>query len=358
MADYSLSPAGEHTSLRAATVSRRKLAAGAAALLATPFLAACSDDEDGKDGNKGQGKGKPDAVTFLTALGFTGRESYALVGKAKGFFEEENIDLKVQPGAAGDNNVKMLSTGQAQFTVIDYSGSLVRAGKGQFSDFRIIGVMQQKTTIALMSKQSTGIKSPRDLIGKKVAHPTGSVIKTLFPTYAKLAGLDQEQTKAVNFVDGNGPALPAMLASGAVDAIGQFVPAMPTVQRALKKEPVNVLAYSEYMSDLYGNVLVSRNDLDADLKRRFTKALNRSLHYAVEHPEEAGKLIHEAAKTTPAEGAAKELELLKSYVGNPQGNKEMVARGIALLYSVGLIPDTIEPEEFFDFSVADSIANS
>jgi NitT/TauT family transport system substrate-binding protein len=298
------------------------------------------------------GAGAADEVTFLTALGQTGREGYAYVADAKGYFRDENITVTVKPGQAGEYNLQLLRGGQAQFAAIDYSGAVVRAGTGRFDDVRAVAVLQQKTTVALMALESSGIRTPRDLAGKTVAQPAGAVTKTLFPAYARLAGLDQTQINSVTWVDAPGNQLPPMLAARRVDAIGQFAPAAPTVSAVAKGAAVTVLAYGDYMSDLYGNVVVARTGTDPDLQRRFTRALFRGLRYAVDNPDEAGQIIHRAAPTTTAEGAAAELRLLKPYVGSPKATAELVARSVALMEGIGMIPAAVPPDRVFDFSVA------
>jgi NitT/TauT family transport system substrate-binding protein len=291
-----------------------------------------------------------DEVTFVTGLGQNGREAAPYVADAKGFFADEHIKVTIKPGQTGDYNLQALRSGRAQFTSIDYSGAVVRAGTGKFEDVRCIAVLQQKTIIALMALASSGIRTPRDLVGKTVGQPPGAVTKTLWPAYAKLAGLDQAQIASVKWVDAGG--LPALLATHKVDAIGQFVPAQPTVSTAAKGAAVNVLAYGDYMSDLYGAVLVTRTSTDPDLQRRFVKAITRGLRYAVDHPDEAGQILHAAAPGTAAAGAAAELRLLQPYVGSPQATPELVARSVALLQGIGMIPGPIPPEKVFDFAVA------
>jgi NitT/TauT family transport system substrate-binding protein len=301
------------------------------------------------------GDAKPrvvDQVTFVTGLGQTGREAAPYVADAKGFFADERIKVAIKPGQAGDFNLQVLRGGQAQFVVVDYAGAVVRAGTGKFEGVRCIAVLQPKTTIALMALRSSGIRTPRDLPGKTVGVATGAVPKTLFPAYARLAGLDAAQIQAVKFVDVSGNQLAGLLAAGKVDAIGQFVPGEPTVRAAAKGAPITVLPYGNFMTDLYGNVVVTRTNVDPDLQRRFVRALARGLRYAVDNPDEAGQILHAAAPTTPAVAAAAELRLLKGYVGPPQASPEMVARSVALLQGIGLIPGPVSPEKVFDFAAA------
>jgi NitT/TauT family transport system substrate-binding protein len=319
-----------------------------ACLAATTMTSGGCTGTGGGDANAGV----VDQVTYVTGLGLTGREGAPFVADAKGFFAEEHIKVTVRSGQAGDYNLQALRAGQAQFVVVDYAGAVVRAGTGKFDGLRCIAVLQQKTIIALMTLESSGIRSPRDLPGRTVGAAAGSVPKTLFPAYARLAGLDPAQIRRVKWVDVAGNQLPSLLAARKVDAIGQFVPAAPTVSAAARGAAVTVLPYGDYMSDLYGNVVVTRTGTDPALQRRFTRALLRGLRYAVDHPEEAGQIIHAAAPTTPAEGAAAELRLLKPYVGSPQASPELVARSSALLQGIGMIPGPVAPETVFDFTVA------
>jgi NitT/TauT family transport system substrate-binding protein len=310
----------------------------------------------GCSGSEPQGQ-SVDQVTYVTGLGQTGREGFVYVAEAKGFFADEHIKVAVKPGQAGEFNLQQLRGGQAQFVAIEYAGAVDRAAKGQFDGLRCIEVLHAKTTAALMTLASSGIASVRDLPGKTVAQAPGSVVKTVFPAYAKIAGLDQAQINAVKWRDAPGTQLPQLLAAGRVDAVGQFAAALPTVSAAAKGKQVNVLAYGDVMGDLYGNVVVTRTDTDADLQRRFVRALARGLRYAVDNPEESGKIINAAVPTTPADNATAELRLLKPYLGSPRATPELVARSIALLQGIGQIqiPSTgLAPEQIFDFAVASS----
>src|SRR6266511_3457897 len=148
-----------------------------------------------------------DKITYLTAFGSFGREGYAWVARDKGFFAEAGLEVDIKPGAAGDLNLKTLAAGQAQFTVIDYSGALVRAGNGSFGDFRCVAALTSRTLIALMSLAGYGIQAPADLKGKTIGQAQGAVIKTLFPAYARLAGVDPDTVKWLEFTPQELPAL-------------------------------------------------------------------------------------------------------------------------------------------------------
>jgi NitT/TauT family transport system substrate-binding protein len=334
-------------------VSRRTALMTAAAVATTPIgVTACGG---GKPSTGAKPPDRPDKVGYVTAFGTFGREAYAWVAKDKGYFAEAGIEVTIVPGSAGETNLNILRAGRADFAVIDYSGALVRAGTGKFRDMRCVAALGDQTQVALMGMADRGIRNPADLAGRKIGQVAGAVPKTLFPAYARLAGFDPSH---VQWLEGFSAAqLPAVLAAGRVDAIGQFPPGLPGVQAAVGKRPVTVLPYSHYLSDLYGNVLVASTALlarDPGLVTRFTGALVKGLTYAVGHPDEAGRIMHRYVSTTRAETAAAELAILGQYVsastgGRPAGfDKTKVARGIALIQSLGLIPASFDPGDVVD----------
>jgi NitT/TauT family transport system substrate-binding protein len=326
----------------------------AVCLAAVLLASGCGDGDEESQ----RADGVRDKVTYVTGLGTFGRESYAWVAREKGFFAEQGIDVEIKPGAAGDVNLRLVEAGHAQFAVIDYAGAVDRAGNGQFGKFRLVAGLNTQTLIAVMSVSGRGIATPRDLEGKTVGVAHGAVPGTLFPLYASLAGIDHRKVKIVGM---DKSVLISSLASGKVDAIGQFVTGQPSVVAAAKGRQVVVLPYSNYLTDLYGNALVTTANLaavDPDLVRRFTTALLKGLAYAVDHPEEAGQILHKAVPAQDAKTAAAEVALLKSYVGAREGlplgtfSRERVARGIAVMQSGGQIPlNGLVPDDFVDFSV-------
>lgn len=299
-------------------------------------------------------------VVYVTGLQAFGREGYAWVAREKGFFREVGIDVEIQLGSAGDKNLTLVASGKAQFAVIDFAGAVVRAGNGEFGGFRLIGAVSQHTLTGIMTLAGGGINTPSDLVGKRVAVPAGSVLKTLFPAYATVAGFDSRRVQMIEQAPGH---LPGLLATGRVDAIGQFVVGVPSVQRAAGGRPIKVLPYSDYLGDLYGNAVVISTSLltdNPDLARRFTGALLKGLQYSIDHPLEAGQIMHRAVPATDAGVAAAELDLMGRYSRNPGGpigafDEGRVARSAAALASVGLIPPIADPPAFprsmVDFTV-------
>ncbi len=338
---------------------RRFVRTLAATSLAMTVAAAagCSGDADSPTSASG-GAQKPEQVTYLTSFGTFGRDAYAYVAKEKGFFRDAGFEVDIKPGNGTGDNIKMIVSGQAHYTPIDMTGGILQMGKGDAKDFTAVAGIQQRTMAAIVTLEGNGISRPQDLEGKKIADTAGSVVQNLFPTYAKLANVDAGK---VSWVNGTAQTLMGTLASGSVDGIGQFVVGKPTVETVAKGRKAVVLPYSDVLTDLYGNVLITSTanaTKNPEQVKKFTAALLKGLDYAINNPDEAGEILKKYVPTAiPAAGAA-ELKLMAAYVrsansGVPVGalDSERVARSIAILQGAGSSPAGMTPDKIISFDL-------
>lgn len=319
-------------------ISRRALL-GAAAAAPVASLLGCSDDEPALSND-----GPPDKVTYVTALAHFGREAYAHLAVQSGIFAELNLDVTIEPGSGGPPNHAALVSGAAQFASVDSSGALQRHANGG-DEFQIISAVQQLPLSAIVTLEGNGINQPQDLEGKVIGGLAGSVIEDMFPAYAQLAGFDHTTVEFVHF---EAPALPQMLASGQVDAIGLFLVGAPSVA-AVAGRPTVTLAYGEVLTDVYGAVHVTTRELvesNPDLVRRFNTGLLRGLKAAIADPAAAARALKEMVPATDEAAAAAEIELMAPYVtaelspNDPIGTLvgSRVARAVGVLQSIDYVP--------------------
>jgi NitT/TauT family transport system substrate-binding protein len=74
----------------------------------------------------------------------------------------------------------------------------------------------------------------------------------------------------------------------------------------------------------------------------------------MDHPQEAGEILHKAAPTMDAATAAAELRVMQPYVGQAAAgafDPARVAASIALVQRFGLIRQSIPPEQVVNFDV-------
>jgi NitT/TauT family transport system substrate-binding protein len=295
-------------------------------------------------------------VNYSTGFATFGREAYVWVAIEKGYFRDAGIEVTVTPGNGTGENLKLLTAGKVDFTPVDFTGLLIQVGTGKVQGVTGIAAIQQRTLACVMTLENKGISTPKDLEGKTIADPAGSTIGLMFPTYAKLAGIDASKVKFVNVA---APQLPQQLAAGVVDGIGQFVVGIPTIEKAAAGHKAAVLPFSNYITDVYGNMLVTSTKLaqqKPDLAKKFTAALMKGLQYAIDNPAEAGQILHKYITTQDAAVAAGELTLMKQYVsvsGAGAGSLEQgrVARSIALMQGANAIPSGLTPNQLVNFDL-------
>jgi NitT/TauT family transport system substrate-binding protein len=332
----------------------RRLGIGVTALALVAAGGCGSDDGDG--GGGGDDAASIEKVTYLTGVGIQGREAYVYVAQEKGYFREAGFEVDVKPGSGTVANLKLLEGEQADFAVLDITGALIEYGKGTFKDFTIISAIQQRNLACLMALEGSGVASPKDLEGKKIAYIPGGVVRTLFDTYANLAGFDP---KTVTWVTMPPQQMPAGLASKKIDVATQFVVGKGFVESVAKGRKAVVLPYSDYLVDLYGNGVAVTNKTakdDPDRVRRFNEALLKGLAYAVDNPQEAGTIYAKYQKAQPPKAAGGEMALMAPYVksdasGGQVGalDQSRVARNIAILQGAGTIPTSFRPDEVVSF---------
>jgi NitT/TauT family transport system substrate-binding protein len=337
------------------TLTRRSALVAALGAVTAAATAACSDDSTDPT-PASSGNGSLDKINYVTSFGTFGREAYAYVAKTKGFFAEAGLDVSIKPGNGSGDNIKLLAGGQADMVVVDFAALAIAVGKGTVTGLTAFAAVLQRSLAGIMSLNDYGITSPKDLEGKKIGDPSGSIIGTLFPTYAKLADIDATK---VNFVSLQAKDLPAALATHSVDAIGQFAVGKPTIEAAAGGKTAVSLSYSEYLTDLYGNTVLTSDKLakeKPDLVKRFRDALMKGLTYTIENPDEAGQILAGEVPTAKAQVAAAELKIMASFVrgaGATVGalEQDRVARALAILSGSGTIPTGLKSEQIVSFDL-------
>lgn len=319
--------------------SRRQVLAAFAAS-ATAGLAACSSGSKEPAANE-----QPlEKVTYLTGYGEVPREQYARVALGKGHFKEVGIDVDIKPGQPSDYNVKLLAGGQAQFASIDFVSAITNSTA--YKDYRIIAAIQDKTLIAVVTLADNKITKPSDLVGKTLASGgEKAASRTIFPAYARLAQVDPNSIKwQVSTPD----AIAGLLATGKVDAITQYLIDQPSTKVAAGGRELVGMPYSDYLTDLYGTVVVASTKIiqeKPDLVRNFATAIMKGTRYAVDNPEEAGKIMNQQVKTTDPKAAAEVMTMMKPYVKAGAVEEDRVMRGIALLESLQLVKPGLTPDK-------------
>lgn len=253
----------------------RARSGGALALTLLTTLAAtgCS----GSDDSGGQ-------VSLMLDVAVLPKHAPFYAAKAEGFFEEEDIDLKIQPGSGSGNTVSAVDTGRVDFGWADFGVTVVNQGKGVH--VRQINLVRGSSAYSTIALPDSGIETWEDLKGKTVATEGNGAMTYMLPAALNAAGLAKEDVKVVN-VTGESK-IPGLLAKKWDANLALFVSDAP-VLKAEGVDPV-VLKWADIGLQFYGNgIIASEETIEkrSDLATRFNEALQKGFLWSCAHPEEA-----------------------------------------------------------------------
>jgi len=227
------------------------------------------------------------------------------LGKKKGFFLRENIDLTLDTAAGGANIIPAVAGGQYQFGFSNAPSVLI----AQTNGVPIKAIAPGNATTGKPGADFNGlvvkdpsITRPSQLAGKKVAANTLKAIVEL--SIRELVAKDGGNGNSVNVVPIGFPDMVAALDSNQVDAIFAVEPAL-SAAKAKGWHVIGDLAVIDpkmtvalYFTSTH--LTVSNPTLVA----RFTAAMAKSLEYASAHPDEVRDIVG-TYTTVPPEVRAK-----------------------------------------------------
>jgi NitT/TauT family transport system substrate-binding protein len=255
-------------------------------------------------------------INYATSFGNFGRDAYAYVAAAKGYFKQAGFDVSITAGNGSEDNMKLIAAGKIDYAPIDFTAAVVGRANDNLP-VKVVSLVHQKTLSAEFAVAGGSIKTAKDLAGKKIGDFPGSTTEVMFPLFAKKIGI---APNSVTFVPANPQAEPALLAAGKLDAVGQFTVGVPLYEAVTHKQ-ILVFPYARYFPDLMGiGIAASDKKIKSDPAqvKAFVTALNKGLAYSLAHPAEAGAIMHKAVPLTDPKIAAAELRIMKHYVVTAQ----------------------------------------
>lgn len=205
------------------------------------------------------------------------------MAQEKGYFAEQGLKVEFYYAAAADI-VKNVAAGNVEFGFPN--ADAVVAAKAQGIPVKVVHTTYQEGLGAIIFKSDSGIKTPADLKGKKVAVTSlGSANYFQLVAALKDSGLTADDIKVE--VIGTGAILNA-LTSGKVDAI--VFSKLRTIELNNSGFKVSEIPCDQFLPS-FGNVLVAGDKLIStkpEVVNGFRKALTKGIQYIIDnHVEEA-----------------------------------------------------------------------
>jgi NitT/TauT family transport system substrate-binding protein len=233
------------------------------------------------------------------------------VAEKKGYFASAGIRIKYNYGFEVDG-AKLVGAGQSEFAML--GGDQVIQARVQNVPLVYVASYYNAFPIAVFSLKEKNIKTPADLVGKRVGLP-GFFGATYTGWRALLYGAGIKETDVKTQEIGFNQV--AALTQGIVDAAAGYSNNEPVQLRLAGKE-LNVIEVSNY-SKLVGAGLVTSEKMISDkpqIVQQTVSALMRGVQDTINNPEEA---LNISVQTLPEAGGA-----------NLNGSKAVLMATIAL----------------------------
>ena len=188
----------------------------------------------------------PQKVVFALNWFAVGDHAAYWVALDKGYYKSKGVEVELQNSKGSGDSIAKVDTNRADVGLADAVVVIPRVAQG--AKIKIVGAVFDLTPLNIWTRKDTGIAKPKDLEGKTLAAPPGDSQRQLFPAFAKINGVDVNKVKwltiepAAKFV---------ALSEKRADAVPDYTTGQPFWEKAVGKENLVKMPWSEYGFDTY-----------------------------------------------------------------------------------------------------------
>ena len=228
-------------------------------------------------------------IRFQLDWRFEGPAALFLVPLAKGYFKAEGLNVVIDAGNGSGGTITRVASNTYDMGFADLAALMEFTANNPTAPGKPVAVMMvyNNTPAAAMALKKSGIKTPKDLEGKKMGAPVFDAGRKSWPIFAKANGIGN-----VAWTSMDPPLRETMLVRGDIDAITgfSFTSLLNLEARGVKAEDVVVLPYPQYGVKLYGNAIIAGDEFlkkNPEAVRRFLKAFTRGMKDVIADPKAA-----------------------------------------------------------------------
>ncbi|MCX4832256.1 aliphatic sulfonate ABC transporter substrate-binding protein [Streptomyces sp. NBC_01016] len=263
-------------------IRRTTLTALPAALMLSLSVTACS----------GSGSGDDNTVRFGYIADYNGASLLAIAEK-QGLWKKADLTAKVRAFNNGPVQIQALSADSLDYGYIG-PGAMWLPASGKSKVIAIDTLTYADRVIG-----QPGMKSMKDLKGKRVGVPEGTSGDMILNIALAKAGMT---TKDITKVNMDPSTIVSAFSSGKIDGAGFFYPAIDTIR---KKVPgLHEIASTKDTKDSFPTAFVAGNKVPEAKNKKVIKVLQQANDWRQEHPEETIKLTAKMLQVTEAQAKA------------------------------------------------------
>ena len=299
-------------------------------------MAACGNDTDNSKNNDDNAYtvDKVQATYVKAPLNVP-----SIVEKEKGFlteaFAEEGIEFGYSNLTTGPEQTQALASGDIQFlNAVGATSVISSASNG--ADIKIISMYSRSPKAFMLFGNSRDITSPKDLVGKKVAGPKGTILHEMLIHYLATEGLTE---KDIELVQMDIPSAQAALVAGEIDFA---LLAGPTAYNMIQ-DGYEVVTDGEGLVD--GTIVVATSEdfysKNPGLVKKFLQVQQETLQYIDENYEEAMEIT---AKETalPLDGVKEMYKMYDFNMDITQSDIESMQKTVQFMKENNMIENDVD----------------
>ena len=227
------------------------------------------------------------------------------LGFVDGTYAKYGIDLDIRSGNGSSSAHRLVANKDSDFSYCSCGAMVNLVSKG--APLKSIGVIDAMGTEAILVRPDSGVKTIKDLKGKKILTTANAGVNTFFPIVLKNAGLTESDINVTSVPDG---ALVSSYLQGSGDAVGILggLDDKPAEIKANGGEQPIAFPYSDYGVNQVGYCIATHDDTiknSPDLAKRFIKATMEAYAKAEKNPDAAVDAIADIVGGSMAEDAGK-----------------------------------------------------
>jgi putative hydroxymethylpyrimidine transport system substrate-binding protein len=265
----------------------KRILAFAMSCLMTFAMVGCS-----KTANKSEEKKNKELEEVSVVLDWYPNAVHGFIYEAieKGYYEQEGLKVNIEFPSNTNDAISLTAAGKADLGIY-YLQDVAMARGNENIPVKSVGAIVQSPLSIILSLKDKNIKTPRDLVGKKVGYGGTALSESIISTMLENVGEKKDSAKTVDV----GFDLMSSMTTGNVDAtIGCFVNhEVPALEE--QGFELNYFFPSEYgVPNYYELVFVTGEDnlnKNSDKIQRFLRASKKGFDDMKANPDEALKIL-------------------------------------------------------------------
>jgi NitT/TauT family transport system substrate-binding protein len=240
-----------------------------------------------------QAQASPQNVKFAVDWAYQGNHAFWSMAIDQGIFKKYGLNVTMDRGFGSGDTVVKVASGAYDIGFADISPMI--KFNAEHPGQRLVAVYQvfDRTAAAVITLDNNGIKTPADLVGKKLAAPEGDASRQMFPVFAKANNIDP---KSISWISVAPNLREALLVKGGADAITGFTTTsiFNLMAVGIPRDKIVAMPFAKHGLDLYGSAVIVKPAFAAahpDIVKAFIKATIEGEIATMKDPEAGMKSL-------------------------------------------------------------------